>query len=816
MKDSKLKSILQNEYILAGMVMLICLVALFPGYFFLGQSLSTTGNINMNYPWRSINPNFRPQYVYDPTARLFSWPQEIMSYNQIKNGIPPLWNPYIANGTPLLITMQLAPFYPLKLLYYLLPFWWAADIIWLLRIWLGGMGAYFLARTLNIKQWGSLLAGITYLMSSTQLLVFSMPIPNVTITFPWILAISEKIIKDKSLVTHLIGLNSLFIGSQFLGGWPESSVHLVLAVAIYSIVRSLQLYSISILTGRAVTWVAISGILGLALSSVQLLPFGVDFSQIYNAPHDLPVQDFIPLQYLTSLGVPLFIGINGKSWVPGDIVVPEAMLFVSSPVIILALAALWQPQLRRQLMGLIVVSTGWLWYSFHLPLSSLLATLPLIKIISVSWGLFVPITCLAILAGSMLDYYFINYEKSLTHLMIATGLWLVTLVIYFSINITYVSHITIPVKFISDKFETMWSTFFVIQHIITLIVILIFLGLLYLYKRMAFLRTYIPIMILLLVGGQLWYAGVLLNRSSSTYGYSTTPGIEFLKSDKDLFRISGVGRKSISLDNAPLMAQSASMFGLYDSRNHDAIMSYRFLQFTSVAEYKHIKMPAYEPAAFGLSNPESKKFLDMTNVKYLLDFPSQDWPNDKINQELIATGWELVWDKDMRVYRNPTVLPRAYVTHEAQTVPIGESLAPLANPNFDPRRTTIIEGDLPFTLTGGSTAIAKPVITRYEPLQVEVEVEMDQHGMLVLADSWFPEWRAELDGNSTTLYIANHNFRAVYVPKGKHTVLFWYDTTIFWVSSFISVISLIISTGMIIINTLTAPIYNKTNSKLQF
>jgi uncharacterized membrane protein YfhO len=72
-------------------------------------------------------------------------------------------------------------------------------------------------------------------------------------------------------------------------------------------------------------------------------------------------------------------------------------------------------------------------------------------------------------------------------------------------------------------------------------------------------------------------------------------------------------------------------------------------------------------------------------------------------------------------------------------------------------------------LRGGSASIV-----RDEPTLVEVEAELEAPGLLVLADSYFPGWRATLDGEPLEIHPANHLFRGVVVPAGRHRVRFSY------------------------------------------
>jgi uncharacterized membrane protein YfhO len=46
----------------------------------------------------------------------------------------------------------------------------------------------------------------------------------------------------------------------------------------------------------------------------------------------------------------------------------------------------------------------------------------------------------------------------------------------------------------------------------------------------------------------------------------------------------------------------------------------------------------------------------------------------------------------------------------------------------------------------------------------------DAPAWLVLSDTWYPGWRARVDGTESTLWRANHAFRAVRVPAGRHEI----------------------------------------------
>jgi uncharacterized membrane protein YfhO len=46
---------------------------------------------------------------------------------------------------------------------------------------------------------------------------------------------------------------------------------------------------------------------------------------------------------------------------------------------------------------------------------------------------------------------------------------------------------------------------------------------------------------------------------------------------------------------------------------------------------------------------------------------------------------------------------------------------------------------------------------------------------VVLADTYHPGWKAEVDGRAAPIYVADGLFRAVFVPDGAHRVVFRYE-----------------------------------------
>ena len=62
---------------------------------------------------------------------------------------------------------------------------------------------------------------------------------------------------------------------------------------------------------------------------------------------------------------------------------------------------------------------------------------------------------------------------------------------------------------------------------------------------------------------------------------------------------------------------------------------------------------------------------------------------------------------------------------------------------------------------------------------VSIIAENKQACVLVLNDTFYPDWHAEVDGKESKIYAANHMFRAIELPAGKHIVVFSYKPRLF-------------------------------------
>jgi len=101
-----------------------------------------------------------------------------------------------------------------------------------------------------------------------------------------------------------------------------------------------------------------------------------------------------------------------------------------------------------------------------------------------------------------------------------------------------------------------------------------------------------------------------------------------------------------------------------------------------------------------------------------------------------------------------------------------DAIAALAAGDINPMISAAIHADIPPRDSDQSALASSATVTRYEASRVEVAVDAVEPGYLLLADAYYPGWRATVNGESVPLYRANVMFRAVPVPQGTSTVIF--------------------------------------------
>ena len=150
-----------------------------------------------------------------------------------------------------------------------------------------------------------------------------------------------------------------------------------------------------------------------------------------------------------------------------------------------------------------------------------------------------------------------------------------------------------------------------------------------------------------------------------------------------------------------------------------------------------------------------------------------------------------------KVYLNEGYFPRAYVAPQAVTAVDGAEALALTLQNADRLDELVILEAAPAELpAGGGRGAAK--ITEYGLNRVVIETNLDAPGWLVLADTYYPGWRAQVDGVDTAVYRANSVVRAAAAPAGEHTIVFSFWPLDFAAGAIVSGLTLLLAGGLLV------------------
>jgi hypothetical protein len=108
-----------------------------------------------------------------------------------------------------------------------------------------------------------------------------------------------------------------------------------------------------------------------------------------------------------------------------------------------------------------------------------------------------------------------------------------------------------------------------------------------------------------------------------------------------------------------------------------------------------------------------------------------------------------------------------------------QALSLVSRGEFSPTDVVVLEGQFEPETFGIDVASWVDLRDTDDPNRVEIVVNASQGGWLVLFDTWFPGWKARIDGEETRILRADYMFRAVHVPAGESIVEFIYQPLTF-------------------------------------
>ena len=267
----------------------------------------------------------------------------------------------------------------------------------------------------------------------------------------------------------------------------------------------------------------------------------------------------------------------------------------------------------------------------------------------------------------------------------------------------------------------------------------------------------------MLLGELLWFAHGRSAQCDPALYYPRIPALEAVAR-------AGPGRV-IGHDCLP--ATLPATHGLADVRGYDSIDPGDYVRLLELAadpmsfKNKYAEVQWLKPLVLGTGAEQVRlsPVLNLLGVRYLI---GRGAPLPR-TRPIIASP-------DYWVLENPAALPHVFVPRRVETVADAAArLRLLGAEDFDPRAVAFAETEvaLPDDCRGRAEIVSET------PTRIEVVLNMETAGLLVLADRWDPGWHARLDGREVPVLRVDHALRGVVVPARAAQLKFYYDPASF-------------------------------------
>lgn len=745
---------------------------------------------------------------------LFYNPRQCYAAESMLSGVLPLWNPYVACGVPFHANLQSALFYPLSIIYHVLPFQQGFKYFIVLHYFLGAAFMFILMREWAASRKAALLAGIVFafggyltsIQDNVAFLAAGIWLPLILFCF------HRSAVTGRLCYTILTGG---CIAAQIFAG--DASFFLLssfLSTALYAVYQSSTQTRGS--TKKIVGALVLAWAIGLSLSAVQLIPFlefaahshrfpGLSFAQATKwSYHPLELLQFlIPYPFGTTVPITRWFG---QLWL-------DTVYIGIFPLLLACLGLARDKKKMHWFLAALVIINLILSFGAYTPLyKALHSIVPVFQMLQYPVKfLFLVGFALAVLAGRGLDLLFnttgSRQKPGIRGLLLSgliAALALALLAVLARGEQLYAAFLQVYPS--GDYLKPLaQKQFYALLSGLSLALIgCLFFALLCLAARKKKLPPNILITVIFtVVAVDLWLAKpedplisqAVISRPSAT--------ATLLHRDQSLFRVYSLARfyvQSFShLYNVPF---DRSYQFLRESLRANLNMHEHI---ASVEEYSEMLnrsfydlfLPVEAYFSQDTRNPEllayCRMLFNLLNVKYIISpLPRPD------------LGFTLIADQPLYIYKNEQVLPRAFFPQQVETFSTaGEVLARMQQPGFDPKRTACFvsqqqEGGALSSPESGQDSTSEITWSAYASQQSSLTTDRQQPGLLVVSDSFYPGWKAFVDGTEAPLLKVNYFMRGIIVDKGRHQVLFVFQPPSFTLGCWISALVLLLSLGCLL------------------
>ncbi len=767
---------------------------------------------------------FTPVILFSPiifTGKALFWgvpstqfiPWWSLAWEYVRAGSAPLWNPYSGMGAPLLANYQSAIFYPPHWFYLLMDSiggitwmaWTQAILVTIHLIW-AGIGMVIFIRRLGLNEVAQIIGGLAYGMSGYLVARAGFFSINASAAWlPWMMVavtdISEIYINDgkysisdggshqrklvRSIKFKRHSIFSIYLGLLLLSGHAQTTWYILIFVSSWCVYLFVSSDRARILRTAAPTLI-VAACFGVLLSAIQLLPTAEYLFQSQRASavdYELAMSySFWPWHFLTFLAPGLFGNpVQGNYWGYGNYW--EDAVYIGLLPFILAVSGilLWVRDKVRGLRSSIkvffitvivvvpILALGrntsifpWLYKNiptfdmFQAPTRLMILVVFSLAVLAaysadgwrrpygraLYWTRLSLMGSIAIVAGSaMASWLFrfldINVEPSITTATLLTGI-----LAFGSVLLTLFAPGTSNNKKAKSKLSGFWN----------------------------------------------WAVGIFVAGDLLIAGWGLNPGVSV-----DFYKFEGL-RESLK--------QSAYSDGrIYLSRTDEEYLKFdRFFRFDTFNPFTEGgSWIALRESLLPNLNvidriPSANNFDPLVPSRYAKWMATVESSSGERKENLLRVMNVSIIEQvdknsngDLKFIPSTSFRRIRWVPCSIRVNSGEEALRIITDSDVDFEAKVILEGEP--TQTDDSCKgddDTKLVELRNDPRNMKLEVEAKQDGYLFIADTWYPGWKAYLDGEKVEILRANYLFKAIPVRAGHHEVEMVYKPGLYYLGATLS------------------------------
>jgi hypothetical protein len=734
---------------------------------------------------------FTDQTFYFRDVSFFHYPLKQLVTQAYARGELPLWNPYIQLGQPLLANPNAMALYPTQLLFQILPFQIAFEMHFVLHCILGGVATFYLARNLEFGRCSAFVAAAVYNFSGVTLSFVNL--------FNILPVVAFLPLLTLSLIRLLQGVTTirLFLASVVVGVFglllePLSCLAIGLFLLFFLTAYFCFSGKVRLRIPAALGWIALVTISGILLAAIQILPTleliqssgrrgGLDFQTV--AGWSLHPINLLQLIFPRVFGDFFRLTRNG-SWAAAFFENREPYLlscYVGAFSLLLAL------------VGLLLSERRWM--------SRTLASVALVALLLAS-GKYGPVygqlfeICPLFRYGRYPVKYLLTFNFSLAllagygiHRIIAlreARQWtrylkrpwvvasLICLGMAFAVSVVGARKIgatgnspeaVLAVSYQQKVLEVPRATIVsALQSLqLQLGALAVFLALSWIgVVRTNIVKASAVILLLFDFGIHDYWINPLIHSEL----YEAAPAAKYIQERQRTsspFRIYKWELEG-SLEGAATLGETNSIVWSYFYRRLTLAQFLAAKEHVSFAVFQPVdrletvpSQQIYHELVAVKSQEEKLRFLAGLNVEYVVATQSIESPLLSLDSTFPVNS-----PQPLRIYRLSNPLPRAFLTDSMG--PADEHLSFRDQLSVDNR-----EQD-------PSPDVERAQIVSYRETHVDIETTSPRNRLLVLLDSYYPGWKATIDGAAVPIVAANFVYRAIELPKGRHRVVFRYES----------------------------------------